>query len=76
VTTTHILPSENEFRSALSDYVDNWPKNPFTDAPMTEGTDAGDYSYNSYNSYGDDSGSSYYSLTGYGRLWPRDNLCS
>jgi hypothetical protein len=26
-------------------YVDNWPKNPYTDAPMAPGADAGDYSY-------------------------------
>ena len=29
----------------LASYVDNWPTNPYTDAPMAPGTDAGDYSY-------------------------------
>jgi hypothetical protein len=34
-------------QSSLSSYVDNWPKNPYTGAPMASGTDAGDYSYSS-----------------------------
>ena len=26
-------------------YIDNWPSNPYTGAPMAPGTDAGDYNY-------------------------------
>ena len=42
-----------------SGYVDPWPTNPYTGAPMTEGTDPGDYSYTN-----SDDGS--YELVGYG----------
>ena len=31
--------------SDLADYVDNWPTNPYTGQPMTQGTGPGDFSY-------------------------------
>jgi hypothetical protein len=45
-------------KSGLGIYVDNWPTNPYTAAPMALGTDAGDYSYTT------SSGS--FRLSGYG----------
>ena len=43
-----------------SPYVDPWPTNPYTDAPMTQGTAAGDFTY-SRSASGNG-----YTLTGYG----------
>ena len=31
--------------TALETYVDNWPKNPWTNDPMKDGTGQGDYTY-------------------------------
>ena len=42
----------------LLDYVDTWPLNPYTDAPMTQGTDPGDFYYSTDGHT--------YVLTGYG----------
>ena len=46
VDNNDTYPSEVTHAS-LASYVDNsdWPKNPYTDAPMAPGADAGDYSY-------------------------------
>ncbi|HTX69999.1 MAG TPA: hypothetical protein VMH50_12780 [Thermoleophilia bacterium] len=32
-------------QAGLASYVENWPVNPWTGQPMTQGTAAGDYTY-------------------------------
>ena len=47
-------------RRGLAEYVDTWPKNPYTLLPMTHGTDRGDFYYTLTEDL------SSFSLTGYG----------
>jgi type IV pilus assembly protein PilA len=47
---TDVYPATVATRAALVDasgnpYVDNWPKNPYTDMDMKDGSGNGDYSY-------------------------------
>jgi len=42
-TTSQLPPSVSQ--SVLGGVVDAWPTNPFTKAPMAEGTAPGDYTY-------------------------------
>jgi hypothetical protein len=42
----NVYPSASEMNSAaMSGYIDWWPTNPYTGAPMMEGTGPGDFSY-------------------------------
>jgi len=52
-------PQEVVNGGGISQYVNPWPTSPFTNQPMTPGTDPGDYTYEQIN------GGQSYKLTGY-----------
>jgi len=44
-TCGRTTPTSGGSGSPVGTYVTYWPTNPFTEQPMTEGTDPGDYAY-------------------------------
>ena len=45
VDTNDTYPATVATKAALATYVDNWPKNPWTNVDMKDSTDQGDYTY-------------------------------
>jgi len=45
VDNSDVYPAAGSLNTALSSYVDNWPKNPFTSVAMASSSAKGDYTY-------------------------------
>jgi type IV pilus assembly protein PilA len=52
VDNNDVYPLAVANQSALASYVDNWPKNPFTNVAMKDSTATGDYTYTAMDSSG------------------------